>query len=461
MLDEPSSPIDLTTSEAASLVREGSLSPVDLMESLLARSAALEPDLRVWAALDPDSAMSQAREAELRLEDGGPIGPLHGVPIGVKDIFYVEGVTNEAGSPILAGFVPDYDSTPVSLLRAAGAVIMGKTVTTEFALGDPPPTRNPWNTDHTPGGSSSGSAAGVAARFFPAALGSQTAGSVIRPASFNGVVGMKPTFSRISRRGVVPVSSSLDTVGFFFRTVADAALLLGVLAGRDDADPSSSDSPVPDYLSGLDDARPPNIGLVRWYFLETCSDEARAATLDAAKKLADAGAEVEEVEIDFDADQALEAHRIVMAVETASVHRATFRKRPDDYSPFVRSIIESGLLTPAVLYVRAQRVRREFCRAVGRALDGLDCLLTTAVDAPAPPRSLATTGNPTYQAPWTMAGVPVITLPCGLSPEGLPLGVQMVGRPFDEQGLLRAARWSEAALDFIQSPDLGADKTRR
>ena len=277
---------------------------------------------------------------------------------------------------------------------------------------------------------------------------------MIRPASFNGVVGMKPTFSRISRRGVVPVSSSLDTVGFFSRTVEDAALLLGVLAGRDSADPSSSDSPVPDYLSGLEDGGPPKIGLVRWYFLETCSDEAKAATLDAVDRLVAAGAEVEEVEIDFDADQALEAHRILMAVETASVHRSTFQRRPDDYSPFVRSVIEAGLLTSAVLYVQAQRVRREFCRAVGKALEGFDLLLTTAADAPAPPRSLATTGNPTYQAPWTMAGVPVIALPCGLSPEGLPLGVQLVGRPFAEEGLLSAARWSEAALDFRLSPEM-------
>ena len=277
---------------------------------------------------------------------------------------------------------------------------------------------------------------------------------MIRPASFNGVVGMKPTFSRISRRGVVPVSCSLDTVGFFTRTVEDAALLLGVLAGRDSADPSSSDSPVPDYLSGLGDASPPRIGLVRWYFLETCSDEAKAATLDAVDRLVAAGAEVEEVEIDFDADQALEAHRILMAVETASVHRSTFQRRPDDYSPFVRSVIEAGLLTSAVLYVQAQRVRREFCRAVGKALEGFDLLLTTAADAPAPPRSLATTGNPTYQAPWTMAGVPVIALPCGLSPEGLPLGVQLVGRPFAEEGLLSAARWSEAALDFRLSPEM-------
>ena len=253
---------DLTASEAASLVRSRSLSPVDLMESLLARTADLEPALRVWAALDPDSAMAQARDAQRRLESGRPIGPLHGVPVGVKDIFYVEGVTNAAGSPILVDFVPDYDSTPVSLLRAAGAVIMGKTVTTEFALGDPPPTRNPWNSDHTPGGSSSGSAAGVAARFFPAALGSQTAGSVIRPASFNGVVGMKPTFSRISRRGVVPVSSFARHRRILLHEASKTprcswAFWLDTTVD----DPSSSASPVPDYLYGLGEASPPRIGL--------------------------------------------------------------------------------------------------------------------------------------------------------------------------------------------------------
>ncbi len=441
----------LSVSEAASSIRAGSLSPVDLMESLLARSDALDPALRVWASLDHGKAMQSARDSESRLKQGGPVGPLHGVPVAVKDIFYTEGFPNAAGSPLYADFVASYDSMPVSRLKEAGAIVMGKSVTTELALGDPSPTRNPWSEAHTPGGSSSGSAVGVAARLFPAALGSQTAGSVIRPAAFNGVVGMKPTFGRVSRYGVTPVACSFDTVGFFTRSVEDAALILDVLAGYDPADPASSDRPVPDHVESLEDDPMPRVGLVRRFFLETCGEEARAATLGVAEKLARSGAEVEEVDVRFDFEAALRAHRTIMAVETAAVHRVDFGRRPDDYSPFVRGVIEMGVLTPAVTYVQAQQVRREFTREVTKALAGVDLLLTTAADGPAP-RDLGTTGDPSYQAPWTMAGVPMITLPCGLSQEGLPLGVQLAGRVFGERGLLRAARRCERALDVSLFP---------
>ena len=201
------------------------------MEALLARSNALDPKLRVWETLDEGAALDAARSAQAEIESAGPKGPLHGVPIGIKDIFNTEGVRTASGSPIYDDYVPDFDSTAVARLRAAGAVVMGKAVTTEFASFDPSPTRNPWNAEHTPGGSSSGSAAGVAARLFPAALGSQTSGSVLRPASYNGVVGLKPTFGRISRYGVTPVAWSLDTVGYFTRTVEDAAIMLDALGG--------------------------------------------------------------------------------------------------------------------------------------------------------------------------------------------------------------------------------------
>ena len=442
---------ELTASEAASQIREGSLSPAALMESLLARSEALENDLRVWVTLDPDAALAEARDSERRLGEEGPVGPLHGVPVGVKDIFYVKAVRNTAGSPLYTDFVPDYDSTPVALLKRAGAIVLGKTVTTEFAMGDPPPTRNPWNPAHTPGGSSSGSAVGVAARLFPTALGSQTAGSVIRPASFNGVVGLKPTFGRIGRHGVVPASWSLDTMGCFTRTVQDAALMLGIMSGHDPADSVSSDRPVPNYLDGLEHGAPPKIGLVRWFFLETCSDEAADTTENAVEKLARAGAEIEEIGIDFDSEVVLAAHQTIVAVEAAAFHSTDFERGPDDYSQFVRGVIEKGRLTPAVAYVQAQRVRREFGREVARAMSGLDLLLTTATDGPAP-RDLTTTGNPSYQVPWTMTGLPVITLPCGLGSEGLPLGVQLVGHSFEERGLLGAARWCEEALDVSLLP---------
>ena len=288
-------PFELTVSEAAALIRRRGLSPVELMESLLGRSRELEQRLRVWVTLDEDAALAAARHSQKALEHGGPLGPLHGIPVGVKDIYFTEGVKTTACSPIYADFVSPYDSTAVARLKAAGAIMMGKTVTTEFALMDPPPTRNPWDPAHTPGGSSSGSAVGVAARMFPAALGSQTAGSVLRPASYNGVVGLKPTFGRISRYGVIPAAWSLDTMGFFTRSVEDTVMLLSALAGHDPKDRSSSAKPVPDYARALSStAAPPRLGVMRQYFLERADPEVRAITESAVQRLADAGAQIEE-----------------------------------------------------------------------------------------------------------------------------------------------------------------------
>ena len=260
---------NLTAAQSARAIRDGDASAVELVSALLERSRALDPSLKVWVTLDEDAALAAARSRDRELASEGPRGPLHGVPVGVKDIYYTRGVLTTACSRILADFVPDYDSTAVAKLRQAGAIILGKTVTTEFANGDPPPTVNPWDAERTPGGSSSGSAVGVAARMFPAALGSQTAGSVLRPASFNGVVGIKPTFGRISRYGVVPVAASLDTMGHMARSVEDAALLLDAMAGYDPLDPDSSERPVQDYTAAASiPLESPRIGLVRRFFWE-------------------------------------------------------------------------------------------------------------------------------------------------------------------------------------------------
>ena len=242
-------PFELSVAEAAILIRRRELSPVALSESLLGRIDAFEPKLKAWVYLDREAVLSEAREKERQLESGNVTGPLHGVPIGFKDIYYTAGISTTACSKLYADFVPEYDATTVALLKEAGAIMLGKAVTTEFACMDPSPTINPWNAAHTPGGSSSGSAVAVAARMCPAALGSQTVGSVLRPASYNGVVGFKPTFGRVSRHGVIPVSWSLDTVGWMTRTVADAAVLLQVMAGADPSDPVSSRRPVPDFTS--------------------------------------------------------------------------------------------------------------------------------------------------------------------------------------------------------------------
>ena len=220
-------PHELSVAEAAAQIREGTLSPVALVESLLARIDALDGDLQAWVTIDRDAVLSAAQQREAEVRQGDPLGLIHGVPVGLKDIFYTEGMLTACGSKVNADFVPDFDATSVAKIKAAGGIILGKAVTTEFASGDPSPTRNPWNLEHTPGGSSSGSCAAVAARMVPAALGSQTAGSTCRPAGYNGIVGMKATYGRISRYGVAPLSWSLDHVGILTRTVADAALMLG------------------------------------------------------------------------------------------------------------------------------------------------------------------------------------------------------------------------------------------
>ena len=448
-----SEPFELSAAQAASAISGGRLTAAGLMESLLARSAALEPSLRVWVTLDEDMAMAAARRADDEMRRNGPAGPLHGVPVGVKDIYYTSDMKTTNGSPMFADFQPDFDSTAVALLRRAGAIVMGKTVTTEFACADPSPTRNPWNAGHTPGGSSSGSAAGVAAGIFPASLGSQTAGSVVRPASYNGVVGMKPTFGLVSRHGVTPVSWSLDTMGFFCRTVEDAALLLSCLAEHDPNDGASV--PVPERVPVgplADQPAQPRIGTMRRFFYEKAEPEARDATDEAVGKLSAAGAEVEEVPVDADYDELLAAHRVVMAVEAAAVHEQRFAMRADEYGPRVRGLIESGMLVPAVTYVQAQRIREKFRDAMLGAVSGFDAVIGPTT--PSAPGDVSTTGNPVFQVPWTSCGFPAITLPCALSESGLPLGVQLAAGPLEETRLFSAAAWCEQVLGFEATPPL-------
>ena len=446
----------LSVAEAAKEIREGRVSPVALMEALLSRAETMEPALNVWVTLDPEAALELARASERTLGRDGGTGPLHGVPIGVKDIFYTKGVRTTACSPIYADFVPDYDSTIVARLKQAGAIVMGKTVTTEWACMDPSPTRNPWNAEHTPGGSSSGSAVGVAARIFPTALGSQTAGSVLRPAAYNGVVGLKPTFGRISRYGVFPVASSLDTMGFFTRTVEDAALILNVLAGHDPSDDSSSKSETHDYRGALtDDVQPPRIGVVGQLFHDRASDEIRLHTERIVARLAGRGASVDRVTLAADFDALLSAHRTVMNVELADVREADFGARPDEFGPKVRGLIEAGMAAPGVEYVQAQRVRAEFRRAAAEAMESFDVLLTPATAAPAS-SDLTTTGDPMFQTPWTTAGIPAITLPSGLSESGLPMAIQLASAPFAERTLLASARWCEEVLDVSLTPPIAA-----
>lgn len=443
---------DLTLSEAAGEIRSGALSPVQLMEALLKRSREIGTNLGVWATIDSDEAMISAVKKEREMQSGQDLGCLHGIPIGIKDIYYTKGVATTCSSPIYENFIPTFDSTAVALLKSSGAIIMGKTVTTQFACGDPPVTKNPWNVAHTPGGSSSGSAVGVAARIFPAAVGSQTAGSVLRPASYNGIVGLKPTLGRISRYGVVPVSWSLDTMGTFTRTVRDAAIMLKAMTGHNSTHYSKSTRPSVNQATATGEVKSaPSIGLVKQFYYETATCSTVNHTECVVRHLAEKGAQVTEVTFPSNFNAILSAHSVLMTSEAAFIHHKIFKTRSLDYSPKVRSVIESGLRTLAVDYVQAKRLQRKFQAEVVEAMAGFDVLLCPTVASSAP-ADLTTTGDPSFQAPWTTAGVPSISIPTGLSENGMPLGIQLVARPFDEIGLLSAASWCEKTLDFSFQP---------
>ena len=443
----------LGVSDAVDLMRQGELSPVDYTAALLERIDAYEPALQAWVTVDREGAMAAARQRAAELAAGQTPGILFGAPLGLKDIFYTAGLRTTACSRIYADFTPEYDATCVAKLKAAGAVMLGKAVTTEFATSDPSPTRNPWNSEHTPGGSSSGSAVAVAVGMCPGALGSQTGGSTCRPAAYNGIVGLKPTYGRISCYGVVPVSWSLDTVGILTRRVRDAALLLQAMAGYDGQDPGSAEGPVEDYPGEMERfAGPPRLGLLnKGYFFERATAEVRRHTEAAAERLARAGAVIEELALPASFDTAAGDQRVVMNVECAAFHQDWFRERADEYGPRLRANIEMGLGTPAVSYAQAQQRRRQLREELTALAQGVDGLLTPATPAPAP-RDLNTTGDAAFQGPWTSAGLPTVVIPSGLAADGLPLGIQLAAEPFAEGRLLGVAGWCETALGVELRP---------
>ena len=445
-------PYELSVADAAAQIKAGTLSSVTLAESLLARIDALDGDLQAWVTIDREAVLSAARAREADVTSGAPLGPIHGVPVGLKDIFYTAGMLTACGSKVYADFVPDFDATCVSKIKQAGGIILGKAVTTEFATSDPSPTHNPWNLEHTPGGSSSGSSAAVAARMVPAALGSQTGGSTCRPAAYNGIVGLKPTYGRISRYGVVPVSWSLDHVGILTRTVADAALMLQVMSGEDDNDPGSLRQPVPDFLAQMaEHDRPPRIGLVRQYYQDYCTEEIWAHTEAVANQLAEAGAEVEEIPLPDSFARVHSFQRIVMNVDCAAFHEANHRVRAEDYGPRIRAGMEMGMLIPTATYLKAQRLRRQFRADMNEMASQVDVVMTPATPAPAP-KDLNTTGDAAFQVPWTAAGLPTVVVPTGLSELGMPMAVQF-GGPWAEEGrVLGASRWCERVSGLDQGP---------
>ena len=430
-------PYQLTVTEAAKRIKDGQLTPLDLLESLLARIEELEPRLDAWVTVDVEGARKAAKILTREAKNGDLRGLLHGIPVGVKDIYDTMGLKTTMGSPIYADHVPDRDAVIVTKLREAGAVILGKTETTEFAYLDPAPTRNPWNTGHTPGGSSSGSAAAIAAKMCPLAFGTQTGGSVMRPASFCGVAAIKPTHDLLSREGIYPQSWSLDHVGFMARSVEDLKLTLGALTG----------------VETQPRIRKPRIGIPTAYFNEAGTEEVTRNYEETVKRLRSAGAEI----IDFNLPASFRvvhsAHRVIMFAEAAAVHEAKFRETPTLYRPNMQGEVYSGLLIPSSTYLHAQRIRGRFREEMTASMGGLDALLTPTAPTTAL-KGLASTGDAAFNAPWSFAGFPTVTIPSGLAGDGLPLGVQLIAKPYEEAKLLDVAAWCESALPFDAEPPL-------
>ena len=458
---EPRPPLHaLTVTEAAAAVRRGQVSPVALVEAALRRIEALEPSLRAWVAIDAEQALACAHQLAAEAATSRLRGPLHGIPVALKDIFHVAGMVTTAGAAPFAHERATEDATVVRRLREAGAVILGKVTTAEFAFFDPPDTRNPWNPAHTPGGSSSGSAAVVAARMVPLALGSQTAGSTLRPAAYCGIVGLKPAHGRISCRGMVPLTWGFDHVGIFCRSVADAALALDALAGHDPADPFSRPDPPTDYSAAVQGRRRSafRLGFVRWPLFERAGREVAVHLEATAERLAGAGADVDEVDLPATAEGLFESGLRVMGVAAATIHRERFARHADQFRPKIRELIEAGMAVSGVDYAAAEAHCRRFKGDVGPLLAGVDALLMPVADSPAP-RGLSSTGDPSFCAPWTFSGFPAIALPSGLAADGLPLAIQLAAA--DEPRLLTTAAWCEAVLDFSNIPPLSASEVMR
>ncbi len=441
---------ELTATQLARQIRAREISAVDVAEALLDRTTSLE-SLQAWIYLDRETVLADAEQRQRELDTLPEVGPLHGVPVGVKDIFYTAGIPTTACSAIYSDFVPEFDAEVLTRLKQAGSIMMGKTVTTEFACLDPSQTLNPWNPAHTPGGSSSGSAVSVATGMCPVALGSQTVGSVLRPASYNGVVGLKPTYGRVSRYGVVPVSWSLDTMGWMGRTVEDVALMLQVMAGPHANDPVCARFPAGDYLSGLEEGAPPRISLVTSFFMEESNEETQRHTRTMLQMLAAAGAEVDEVALPDSFETAVEDQQIIMRCEAASFHRPMYETRSEEYRPLLRRLLRRGLDTDAVTYSGALERRLRFITDMQVLAEGADVLITPTTPTPSL-ADLTNTGNTTFQGPWTSCGLPTITIPTGLAESGLPMGLQIIAAPFREERLLAAARWCERVLDVHLSP---------
>ena len=464
----------LTISAAAAAIRARRISPIELTEAYLDRIERLNPKLGAYITVMAKSALADAARAENEIASGDYRGPLHGVPVAVKDIIYTKDVLTSAGSRILADHVPSYDSTIIERLRDAGSVVLGKLNLSEFAIGgtiDHPygTPRNPWDTGRSAGGSSSGSAVAVAGGLCAGSLGSDTGGSIRGPSAFCGIVGLRPTYGRVTRHGVVPMSWSLDTIGPMTRTVEDCAIMLQAIAGRDDRDVTSSDARVPDYLGALHDAPDQlRIAVPREAFqFEGLQDVVCSGVLAAVDHFAELGAGVDDVSLPVSAHSGA-VFLATADVDAAAFHNVWLRTRGELYDWNTRTRLESASLTPAPTYLKALRARTLIENEMSETLKDHDVVVMPSSPTLAPLISQST-GSPGgyYQgqldlgrrrltSPAALAGLPAISVPCGLSGSGLPIGVQIVGRPFSEAHLLRVAHYYEQTAGFrdLRPPNL-------
>lgn len=456
------SALDLTLREAARAIRERKLSPVDLTQMALARIKADEPKLNAYVYLTEDRALEAAKKAEQEIMSGDVRGELHGVPIAIKDLYDIAGLQTTAGSRVRYDHVANVNSACVERLEQAGAIIVGKTHTHEFAFGIvTPTTSNPWNTAHMPGGSSGGSGATVAARGCFMAMGTDTGGSTRIPAAVCGIVGLKPTYGRISRMGITPMSWSLDHAGTLTRTVGDAAVTLAALAGFDSRDTGSANVPVGDYLSDLEaGVKGLKIGVPRNYFFNHIDTDVERNVRGAIDQLRAEGAEIVEIDIPM-ADSIMPVESGLNLPEAAAYHRKMLRERRDLYGEELRTLLEIGEMIPATDYIAAQRVRGQLQAAWRHMFEGLDAIVGPTVPAAATTRGQLAVKWPEdgteesvtnvfvrLSAPANVTGLPSIAVPCGFTASRLPTSFQVIGRPFQEARILSIARAYERATNW-------------
>ena len=442
---EEMNPAHMSALRAAEAIREGELTSEELVGACLAHIEQCEEQIGAWEHLDKEFALRQAREADLARGEGKALGPFHGVPVGIKDIIDTAELPTENGSPLHAGRRPTEDAALVSLLKNAGAVIMGKTVTTEFAVYHPGKTKNPHDPERTPGGSSSGSAAAVASRMVPAAVGSQTNGSTIRPASYCGVCGFKPTHGSISRYGMLPQSRPIDHVGLFARSVEDVAFLGDQLMVFDARDPDMRHRAAPRLLETAASEPPvtPRFAFVKTPVWDQADEDAQAAFEELATSLG--GEVVEEVELPEPFNSAVEWHQIILESNLARNFETEYDRGRDKLSDLLRKMMERGKKYLAVDYTRAVEKVPVLNGLLGETFERFDALLTPPAPGQAP-LGLGATGNPVFCTIWTLCGTPAVTLPLLEGADGMPLGVQLVGPRGDDARLLRTARWLESRL---------------